>query len=166
MRLIASVPAALMLAIWASPANSQSQAAHRMVDPANTQWMAGPAALPPGTRSALLYGDPTKPELFVMRLWLPANFHIPPHTHPRPEIITVISGAPLLGMGTDGDKAKTHRLAPGAFSSMEPNTPHYVHTETETVVQLSTVGPWAVNYVNPADDPRTKPPATQERGGN
>lgn len=31
---------------------------------------------------------------------------------------------------------------------------HYVYTDQETVVQLNTVGPWGLTYVNPADDPR------------
>jgi quercetin dioxygenase-like cupin family protein len=163
MRKGAFIPAVL-LTIWTSPGMAQTMTAHQIVDPAATQWAPGPVALPAGTKAALLYGDPAKPELFVMRLWLPANFRIPPHTHPKPEIITVISGTPLLGMGTDGDKAKAQRLTPGTFVSMEPNTPHYAFTEAETVIQLSTVGPWAVNYVNPADDPRTKAPTGQERG--
>ena len=164
MRKFALMPAATMLAIWASPAMAQTTPTHRIVEPAAVQWAAGPAALPPGARTALLYGDPTKPELFVMRLWLPANFRIPPHTHPKPEIVTVISGSPMLGMGTDGDRAKAQTLAPGTFVSMDPNTPHYAFTNGEAVIQLSTVGPWAVNYVNPADDPRNTAPATQERG--
>lgn len=164
MRNLALAPVAMTLAIWASPAMSESMATHRIVDPATIQWSAGPAALPPGARAALLYGDPAKPELFVMRLWLPANFRIPPHTHPKPEIITIISGSTLLGMGTDGDRAKTRRLTPGTFVSMEPNTPHYAYADEESVIQLSTVGPWAVNYVNPADDPRNRAPTATERG--
>lgn len=165
MRYLALASAAA-LATWSGPAHSESVPMHRIVDPAAVQWSAGPASLPPGTKAALLYGDPTKPELFVMRLWLPANFRIPPHTHPKPEIITVISGSTMLGMGTDGDRARASRLSPGTFVAMEPNTPHYAFTEAESVIQLSTVGPWAVNYVNPADDPRNKGPAAQERGRN
>ena len=164
MRNIALMPAAMMLVVWASPAMSESMPAHRIVEPSAIQWTAGPAALPPGTKTALLYGDPSKPELFVMRLWLPANFRIPPHTHPKPEIVTVISGNVILGMGTDGDRAKARKLSPGTLVAMDPNMPHYGFTDEETVIQLSTVGPWAVNYVNPADDPRNKAPAAQERG--
>jgi hypothetical protein len=28
--------------------------------------------------------------------------------------------------------------------------------EEETVIQISTVGPWGLTYVNPKDDPRQK----------
>ena len=163
MRKFALMPAAMMLAFWPGPATAEMTPAHRIVDPAEIQWAAGPAALP-GSKSAVLYGDPSKPELFVMRLWMPANFRVPPHTHPMPEIVTVVSGAVLLGMGTDGDRAKARRLPAGSFASMEPNTPHYGFTDEETVLQISTTGPWAINFVNPADDPRTKAPTAQERG--
>ena len=154
---------AALLVASASPAMAQTQAVHHVVDPASIQWQAGPL---PGSRVAVLYGDPAKPELFVMRLWLPANFKIAPHTHPRPEILTVISGNVQLGMGTVADRNVARKLGPGAFSAMEPNTPHFGFADEVTVVQISTVGPWAINFVNPADDPRTKAPAATERGGN
>lgn len=39
---------------------------------------------------------------------------------------------------------------------MPAKTQHYAFTNEETVIQLHGVGPWAINYVNPADDPRKK----------
>lgn len=138
-----------------APAFAESKAVHRVIDPATIDWKAGPTTLP-GGKMAVLYGDPTKPELFVMRLWLPANFRIAPHTHPKPELLTVISGSMMLGMGTAADKAKAHKVGVGAFSSMAPDTPHFGFTDEEAVIQISTVGPWSITYVNPADDPRTK----------
>src|SRR6266516_2325396 len=35
-------------------------------------------------------------------------------------------------------------------------TTHFVVFNEETVIQVHGVGPWAINYVNPADDPRKK----------
>lgn len=166
MRMMTWPSAGLVLAMIGTAAQAESQAVHRIVEPATTPWVAGPAGLP-GTKTAVLYGDPSKPELFVMRLWLPANFRIAPHTHPKPEIITIISGNLMLGMGTDGDKARARKLGAGTFSSMEPNTPHYGYADEETVIQISTVGPWTITYVNPADDPRNAAPAAPaatERG--
>ena len=37
---------------------------------------------------------------------------------------------------------------------MTAGTRHFAWTEQETEIQLHGIGPWVVNYVNPADDPR------------
>ena len=33
---------------------------------------------------------------------------------------------------------------------------HFVYTDEETVIQINTVGPWGLAYVNPKDDPRKR----------
>ena len=154
MRIINWLMTGLPLAFLGATAGAQSPATHHIVEPATIIWGAGPAALQPGAKSVLLYGDPTKEGLFVMRLWLPKGFRVAPHTHPRPEILTIMSGSFLLGTGTTADQAKTRRLGTGSFSALGPNMPHYAFTDEEVVIQISTTGPWAVNYLNPADDPR------------
>jgi hypothetical protein len=35
---------------------------------------------------------------------------------------------------------------------------HYAIAEQDSVVQLNSVGPWKIKYVNPADDQRKKTP--------
>jgi quercetin dioxygenase-like cupin family protein len=89
-----------------------------------------------------------------MRLKLPKGYHIPPHTHPKPEIVTVISGTARLGMGETADQQKTERLAQGSFFALPPGMPHYAFAEEDTVIQLNSFGPWSLNYVRPEDDPR------------
>lgn len=163
MRVMTWLPAAAALMVLGSAARAESKAVHRVVEPAMIEWKDGPL---PGSKVSVLYGDPAQPDLFVMRLWLPANWRIAPHTHPKPEILTVISGSLLLGMGTEADRAKARKIGTGGFSSMEPNTPHYGFTDEDSVIQISTTGPWTINFVNPADDPRTKAPAASEGGGN
>jgi len=37
---------------------------------------------------------------------------------------------------------------------MLPETAHFAIAEGETVIQLTSIGPWEINYVNPEDDPR------------
>lgn len=32
----------------------------------------------------MLYGDPAKDGMFAFRLKVPKDYHIPPHTHPKP----------------------------------------------------------------------------------
>jgi hypothetical protein len=58
-------------------------------------------------------------------------------------------------MGTTADRSSTEALPAGGFFAFEPGTAHYVFADTETVIQLSSTGPWSLTYLNPADDPRT-----------
>lgn len=136
---------------------------HRIYQPGQVVWGPAPASLPPGAQAAVLYGDPTREGPFVLRLKLPPNYLIPPHTHPRPELVTVISGEFHVGMGTAVDPTKFHRLPAGSFFGFDPGLAHFAHVDVETVVQISSVGPWGIAYVNAADDPRNQP--AQERGG-
>src|SRR5262249_38097711 len=69
--------------------------------------------------------------------------------------VAVVSGAALLQQGVL-DRSKTRALTPGSVSVMQPETQHYVWTDEETIGQVHSIGPWSVNYVNPADDPAKK----------
>jgi quercetin dioxygenase-like cupin family protein len=140
--------------VWTAPAEAVKE--HTVVTSEEIKWSAGPAALPPGAESVVLYGDPSKEGLFVLRLKLPNGYHIPPHTHPKPEIVTVISGGARLGIGDSADKSKAQLLGNGSFISMSPGTAHYVYVDEETIVQLNSIGPWEVNYMDPKKDPRQK----------
>ncbi|WP_243368958.1 cupin domain-containing protein [Microvirga solisilvae] len=142
---------ALLLSL--TPALAQQQQ-HVMANAADMTWKDGPPSLPKGAQMSVLYGDPAKDGIFVMRLKLPANYKIPPHTHPVDEVVTIIDGEFNIGMGPQFDAAKTTALKAGGIIAMAPGTQHFVQINQETVVQLSTRGPWGISYVNPADDPR------------
>ena len=64
----------------------------RLHVPTAIEWKDGPAALPPGAKMAVLEGDPTKEGPFVVRFQFPDGYHVAPHTHPKTERVTVISG--------------------------------------------------------------------------
>ncbi len=127
---------------------------HTALNADEVTWKAGPASLLPGAEAAVLYGDPSAEGLFAMRLKLPAGYRISPHTHPKPEVVTVISGTFKLGAGETADPDDVKTLEAGALFAMPPGMAHYVFTDVETVVQLNSVGPWNITYINPADDPR------------
>ena len=78
------------------------------------------------------------------------------HTHPVDEVVTVISGTFSLGMGETADQSKAQALPAGSFFALPPDTAHYVFIDEETIIQISTIGPWGLKYVNPEDDPRPK----------
>ena len=63
------------------------------------KWRDGPPSLPKWSQIAVLEGDPAKDGPFVFRLKIPDGYRVPPHTHPKTERITVISGTFNVGMG-------------------------------------------------------------------
>lgn len=137
-------------------ASAQTTDGHRVLVPQEIKWAPGPASLPPGSEAAVLYGDPAKEGLFAFRLKVPRGYHIPPHTHPKPEVVTVISGTFRLGMGEKADKAKAQALPAGSFFALPPGMAHFAYADEDTVIQLNSTGPWGLTYVNPADDPRKR----------
>ncbi len=145
-----------VLAIGAFAAAAEEMGGHTMVSPDAVEWSSGPASIPPGAEAAVLFGDPSKEGLFALRLKMPDGYAIAPHTHPKPEVVTVISGAFKLGMGETADESKAEALPAGSFFALPPDMAHFAFAEGETVIQLNANGPWSLNYVNPADDPRQK----------
>lgn len=127
---------------------------HKLLTAQDIKWSPGPPSLPKGAEFAVLHGDPGKEGLFVLRLKLPAGYVIPPHNHPGHEVVTVVSGTFHLGMGEKADKSKAKALPAGSFFAFPPGMTHFAHVDQETVVQLSSTGPWAVVYINSQDDPR------------
>jgi quercetin dioxygenase-like cupin family protein len=136
---------------WAASAPAEQP---KQFTPQEIVWGPGPEALPPGAQKAVLYGDPSKPGQFAIRLKFPKGYRVPPHTHPVPEIVTVIAGVFKLGMGDVADESKTKAFPAGSFVAIEPGMAHFAFADEETVLQTNTTGPWVVNYVNPKDDPR------------
>jgi anti-sigma factor ChrR (cupin superfamily) len=125
------------------------------VMPADLEW-ADAMAIPPGAKVAVIEGQPSEAGPFIVRVKLPANYKLPAHWHPAIEHVTVISGTFNIGTGDKLDIEKTKAVTPGGVAFVQPKTNHFVWTSEETVVQVHGVGPTAINYVNPADDPRKK----------
>ncbi|WP_416672688.1 cupin domain-containing protein [Egbenema bharatensis] len=124
--------------------------------PETVEWQAAPPSLEPGAEVALLEGSPSELGVFTMRIRMPDDFYISPHWHPGVERVTAISGLFQLGTGDELNRATTETLEPGSYVSMPPEFRHYAIAEGDTVIQLTSVGPWEVNYINPDDDPRLK----------
>lgn len=131
--------------------------AHIMLAPAEIKWTEGPASLPPGSKMAVLEGDPKSTGPVTIRLKFPPNYTLAPHTHGGDERVTVISGILYFDIGEKIDEVKVKALPAGSFFLMPQGTAMFGFTKgEETVVQLNVNGPWTVTYMNPADDPRKK----------
>lgn len=145
-----------ILFVLAAGGNALAQQAHQVHHPAEIVWKEAPPSLPRGAQAAVLRGDPTQPGLFTMRLKFPPGYVVMPHWHTADEHVTVITGALLLGIGENYDAEKVERILPGSLMVMPATHRHYARFDQETVLQLHGMGPWVVNYVRPADDPRNR----------
>jgi quercetin dioxygenase-like cupin family protein len=121
--------------------------------PAALKWGAAPPALPSGAEMALVSGDPTKKGMFVVELKMPANYAVPPHWHPTNETVKVLSGKLHYGM-TDKLMTSAKTLTPGHSVTMTAKMHHWVHAPAAATLQVSGMGPFAITYVDPKDDPR------------
>ncbi len=118
------------------------------------EWQNGPGSFQEGSQFAVLEGDPSVEGVFTMRIRMPDGFVISPHFHPQPERLTVLEGTFLLGSGDAFVPDEVQPLRTGAYTSMPPGMRHFAIAEGETVIQLTSTGPWEITYVNEADDPR------------
>lgn len=128
--------------------------AHKVILPQAIKWEAAPGSLPAGAQLAVLDGDPSREGMFTMRIKTPKGYRIPPHTHPKAEVVTVISGAVSLGRGQSADHASVEHMPAGSFASMPAGVLHYVFVDEDAVVQVNSAGPWGIDYYDPKDDPR------------
>ncbi len=151
----------ILLGIFSIVTRVQAQdmimpADHIMIMPNDIIWADAPSSLPPGAKAAVIDGDPKAIGLFTMRIKIPANYMIMPHTHPADEHITVLKGSFYMGLGGKFDEKTANKIPNGGFVMMKTGTRHYAFTKEESIIQLHGMGPWGIIYVNPADDPRNK----------
>jgi quercetin dioxygenase-like cupin family protein len=139
-------------------ASAGKQAEHIFVAPNDVKWGPGPPSLPPGAQLAVIEGDPSKAgALFTIRGKFPDGYKVPPHWHPADERVVVLQGTLGMGLGEKFDPASGRELPAGSYASMPKGMRHFAWAVGETVIQVSGTGPFEVNYVNPADDPRKAP---------
>jgi quercetin dioxygenase-like cupin family protein len=133
-----------------------ADAPHGMYTPGAIKWEDPPPFIPKGSKLAVLYGDPAKEGMVVLQARLPANYRIPAHSHPADEVVTVLSGTLLFGMGDKLDPGKAKALPAGSVIVAPARTNHFVLTKQPAVIQVVGMGPLVFTYVNPADDPSKK----------
>jgi quercetin dioxygenase-like cupin family protein len=150
-----------LVAVAQPPAPSKPKPApaasgHKMVTPDQVKWGPAPPSLPPGAQLAVLDGDPGKTGFFTIRGKFPDGYVVPPHWHPTDEHVVVLSGTLMMGTGDKAEPSAMHALPSGSFSRIPKTVHHFVQAKGETIIQVSGMGPFVVNYVNPSDDPRKK----------
>jgi hypothetical protein len=140
-----------------SAAKQMASPAHVIMAPKDLKWGAVPPSLPKGAKLAVIQGDPAASgEVVTLRLKMPKGYLLPPHFHPTDEAVTVISGAFNIGMGDKVDRKAAKPLGPGGWAVLPKSEHHYAFATADSVVQVHMIGPFAITYVNPADDPQAK----------
>jgi quercetin dioxygenase-like cupin family protein len=106
----------------------------------------------PGTEITAVFGDLKQPgQMYTIRLRLPANYIVPPHTHTQDEYMTVISGSLNVGIGDKVDKNSTVYLPIGGAVGIPGKVPHYAWTTEEMVMQIHAMGPRDTCFVYPPE---------------
>jgi quercetin dioxygenase-like cupin family protein len=132
------------------------QSVFRSILPEDIDWKAFP--FPPAARLAVLIGDPSQPGPYVIRVKAPGGTKLMPHRHPEDRIYTVISGVFYIGLGDQFDGDKVQAFPPGSVIVLPGNTSHFHWAKSgEYVTQVSAIGPLGLEYLDPADDPRSRP---------
>jgi quercetin dioxygenase-like cupin family protein len=149
-----AVALALLGGTWMASTTLAEEAGFIAASATDLQWAAAPS-VGPGAMIAVIEGDLKAAEPFTFRLKVPANSTIGVHTHPVTERVTVISGTFYFAIGDKSDPAMAKAYQPGDTLIIPAGLPMFAATrDQEAVVQLHGVGPWGINYPNPADDPR------------
>lgn len=138
--------------------------AHHDMDADAIKWEPAPPNMPAGAMMAVLVGDPSKAgELFVARLKAPDGYRVMPHTHPTDEHVTMIKGTFVMGMGEKWDDKAMKPLSTGSFKTVPKETAHFGACRGETIIEVTAIGPFAMKYVNPDDDPSMKKAPTSSK---
>lgn len=139
---------ALFLLCAVSPALAQMP-----VTGPGSPWVLAPYFYPRGALIAFLEGDPNKSEPFRVELAFPRGFRVQPHYHTNAIHVQVKQGALRVGVGTKMDLKKTQLVSPGDTATVPAKAHYYYSATTETIISVTSIGPFTVSYVDPANDP-------------
>lgn len=161
MRMILVSGAAALICMAGNTLAQETKApasAHVLVRAADLKWGDPPPVFEKGASFTVVSGDPGKPGIYVVRLKMPAGYKIAPHWHPTDEHVTVLAGVFAVGMGDKFDKSTMKALPAGGYALLPAEMHHYAMARTAATVQVHGMGPFALTYVDPNDDPSKRAP--------
>ena len=128
-------------------ASTASASSGDVIDPASRQIQ--PIEKMP-KESFFLYGDSSKPGLYVQHLKRQPNNWSRPHYHPIDRVVMVIGGTMWIGTGSSGDQAQTVGVPRGGFIRDIARGVHYDGSRAEPLwIQIAGVGPSGSINVDP-----------------
>jgi quercetin dioxygenase-like cupin family protein len=103
-----------------------------------------------GISRMVVYGDPSKAGVYVIRAKFAPGVMSMPHTHPEDRLATVIKGTWWSGTGVDFAPDRTEPMRPGAYMLHPAGEAHFDGAkEEEVIVQLIGYGPSGTKFIRP-----------------
>jgi quercetin dioxygenase-like cupin family protein len=104
----------------------------------------------PGVDRMTVYGDPSKPGVYVIRVRFQPGTMSMPHYHPEERLATVLKGTWWTGTGEDFKPEATEPVRAGGWMVHPAKAPHFDGAKDEEVVlQLAGVGPSGTTFIRP-----------------
>jgi hypothetical protein len=108
--------------------------------PSQIQW--GKSSSGSGADTAVLFGDPKKPGLYIMLLRWPPHTMSHPHFHPNDRFLTVLEGTWWVGWGPKYDPNSTVPMTKGSFVRHFGKKIHYDGAKDgEVILEIVGEGP-------------------------
>jgi quercetin dioxygenase-like cupin family protein len=149
-KVISAAAAVVIIAVAVAWATSVAEGDKKKIvglTPDKVQWFT-PPYYNDGRQRAQLFGDSSEGGTWIDRVKIPGGAHVPPHTHPQDDLVTVIEGTWYLGEGAKFDSAKLKGYPAGSFIVIPAGVPHFVAAREGTVVvQVSSIRKFQTDYL-------------------
>lgn len=120
------------------------------IQPEEVKWVEVPGGS--GVKTATVYGDPSQPGVYVVRVWFPPGIMSRPHYHPDDRYAIVIKGTWWTGTGEAFDPKSTKPVKAGGFMKHPAKGVHYDGAKDEEVIlQLIGHGPGGTTWIRPEE---------------
>jgi quercetin dioxygenase-like cupin family protein len=99
--------------------------------------------LPGVPQHVTLFGDSSKPGLYVDRIKFASGMRVMPHWHPDSvRTVLVLSGTFYFAVGEQWDESQLKAYPAGTLYSEPARTPHYAWAKDgEVILQVTAIGP-------------------------
>ena len=131
-----------LMAVYGADTVTIDRNARDFKAPDQVEWKSRPGS---ASQTAILFGDPSKPGLYVQLLKRGPNDWSQPHSHPNDRFLTVLAGTMRIGTGAKFDPSNTVPLGPGSIVKDFANQIHYDGTGPEGLtLEIIGMGPTAM----------------------
>ena len=131
-----------LMAVYGADAVTIDRNARDYKLPDQIEWKSRPGS---SSQTAIVFGDPSKPGLYVQLLKRGPNDWSQPHSHPNDRYLTVLAGTMRIGTGAKFDPNNTVSIGPGSIVRDIANQTHYDGTGPEGLtLEIIGIGPTAM----------------------